>query len=109
MNFYDVAFKIDKLIRKEVASEEIRDLLAIIKSDDAYQQYLFRNVSDIYWFFTLKEEGYFAPINNPPPAHADQEGYYAIPEWNILPYLERISHQVSKPENEKYIDDLLAI
>lgn len=109
MNFYDVAFRIDRLISKEASSDEAHELLTIIKSDDAYQQYLFGHVSDIYWFLPLREEGYFSPQNNPHPTPSDQKGFYSIPEWNVLPYLEKVSRQVSTPGNEKYIDDLLAI
>ena len=109
MSFYEVANKIDLLISKEPSPNEMRDLLYIIRSDVSYLHYFFERVSDIYWFVALREAGYFNADNNPKPSPADQEGLYSIPQWNVLPYLERVSQQVSKPGSEKYIADLLAI
>ena len=84
-------------------------VLSLIASDAAYENYFFKKVSDIRWFYPLKEGGYFMPNKNPLPIPAEQEGLFTIPEWNILPYLERVSQQVTIAGNEKYIDELLAI
>lgn len=84
-------------------------VLNLIGKDLAYENYFFKKVSDIKWFYPLKDKGFFAPSKAPAPKPADQEDFFMIPEWNVLPYLERVSQQVSTQGNEKYIDDLLAI
>ena len=84
-------------------------VLNLLKEDSAYENYFFKKASDIKWFESLKIRSFFAPQKAPAPACADEEGYFIIPEWNILSYLEKVSQQVSTPENEKYIDHLLEI
>jgi len=83
-------------------------VLKLISEDSVYENYFFSNVSNIKWFYPLKEKGYFSPDKVPAPQKAKEGGYY-IPEWNVLPYLEQVSKQVDKPENQQYIDELLEI
>ncbi|MCD6177107.1 MAG: hypothetical protein J7K29_04645, partial [Candidatus Cloacimonetes bacterium] len=83
-------------------------VLDLIKEDNAYENYFFKKVSDIKWFYPLKERGYFSPEKAPGPKPADKEGYF-IPYWNVLDYLEKVSQQARQPENEKYADELLKI
>ena len=83
--------------------------LNLLTEDISYENYFFRKVTNLKWFYPLKEKKFFRPEKNPYPAPADQDGYYSIPEWNILPYLERVSQQTNTPGNEKYIDELLTI
>ena len=84
-------------------------VLHMMQEDPAYENYVFKKVSDLKWFYSLKEKGYFSPGKAPGPKPAEKEGYHAIPQWNVLPYLERVSEQVKVPGKEKYIDDLLGI
>jgi hypothetical protein len=84
-------------------------VLNLIQEDSAYENYFFKKVSDVKWFDSLKAREYFSPQKAPIPYVAEQEGYFIIPPWIVLPYLERISQQLNKPENEKYIDELLSI
>jgi len=83
-------------------------VLKLIKEDSAYENYFFKRVSDIKWFYPLKEKGYFSPEKAPGVKPAEKEGYY-VPQWNILSYLERISKKVNIEGNEKYVDELLTI
>ena len=80
----------------------------LILEDISYENYFFRKVKNLKWFYPLKEKGFFAAHKNPSPELADQGGYF-VPEWNILSYLERVSRQVNIPGNERYIDELLTI
>jgi len=84
-------------------------VLNLIKESPEYESYFFKKVTDIKWFYPLKEEGYFNPDRAPGPEPAEKEGFFYIPEWNVLQYLERISQEVKKPENEEYINELLEI
>lgn len=82
--------------------------LEMIRKDISYENYFFKKVTNIKWFYPLKERGYFSPKKAPGVKPAEKEGYY-VPQWNVLPYLERISQQVNIPANEKYIEELLKI
>jgi hypothetical protein len=109
MSFYEIAKEIDKLLKGKVTTKKVNKLLALIKDDTSYQNYFFKRVKDIKWFFPLKKEGYFKPSEETKPQEAEEKGLFSIPQWNVLPYLEYVSQQTSTPGNEKYIDDLLTI
>ena len=83
--------------------------LKLIEEDQSISNYFFSKVSDVKFFFPLKEKGYFSPDRAPGAQAAQAEGYYYFPEWSVLPYLERISRQVEIPEYSKYVGELLAI
>ncbi len=89
-------------------SSKEQSILSLIRADTAYENYFFKKVTDIKWFYPLKERGYFSPEKASGPAPADQKGYFTIPEWNVLYYLERISERTSV-EAQNYIDELLKI
>jgi len=84
-------------------------ILQLMSQDSAYENHFFKTKKNPIWFLELKKRGYFDPKKNPTIQPADKEGYYVIPQWNVLEYLERIAEQVNIPENEKYIDELLEI
>jgi hypothetical protein len=84
-------------------------VLDLIQQDETYENYFFKKVEAIKWFYPLKEKGFFAREKASAPQLADKEGFFIIPQWNILPYLEKVSQQANEPGNEKYIDELLAI
>ncbi|MFQ3675017.1 MAG: hypothetical protein SNJ64_00545 [Endomicrobiia bacterium] len=84
-------------------------VLKLIDDNISYENYFFNKVSDIKWFYPLKEKGCFLPQKAPGPKPAEQKGYFTIPRWNVLPYLEKVSQQVNIPGNEKYADELLTI
>lgn len=84
-------------------------ILQLLSQDSAYEDHFFKTKKNPIWFYALKEKGYFDPKKNPSVQPADREGYYIIPQWNVLEYLERLAEQVNVPENEKYVDELLNI
>jgi len=94
---------IQKLTPKEEA------VLELIAKDKIAAIYFFKKVSDPKWLPHLKEKGFFSPEKAPGPEPADKEGFYTIPHWNVLDYLERVSQKVKEPGNEIYIDKLLEI
>jgi hypothetical protein len=79
--------------------ENANEIFQLVKNDEHFRNHFFKNVSSVEWFFPLKEKGYFSP----------EEGFLGASLGNILIYLERVSQQVDDPDNEKYIDELLAI
>ena len=109
MGFYEIAKEIDKLLKGSVTAKKFDKLLILIKEDISCQNYFFKEVKDTKWFLPIKKDGYFNPDKNPHPIPVDSEGSFTIPEWNVLPYLERVSQLTKVPSNEKYIDELLTI
>jgi len=102
-------YKNIKVLDEAIASGILhKDTIELIK-DSAFSDYLFKRLHTIKWYFPLKEAGYFKPEKAPGSQPADKEGFYSIPEWNVLPYLEKISEQIQKGQNEKYIEELLGI
>ncbi len=85
------------------------DLLELIKKDTLYENYFFKKVWDIKWFYPLKEKDYFSPDKAPDSKPSEKEGYSSFPYWNVLPYLERVSEKTKLSENKKDIDELLNI
>jgi len=91
-----------------LGEKEIR-VLNQLEEDISYENYFFKKVRDVKWFIPLKDKDYFKPDKAPEPIPSDDKGFYTIPEWNVLPYLERVSEQVKEEGNEKYADELLKI
>ncbi|MBW4054640.1 MAG: hypothetical protein HIU83_04430 [Proteobacteria bacterium] len=85
------------------------EILQLIKNDTPFRRHFFSSITSIEWLPLLIKEGYFDPENNPEPEKAAQEGYFSIPEWIVLPYLEAVSVQMSKDENKHHIPELLNI
>jgi hypothetical protein len=106
----DVEFyKNVKIIDDAIATETFDHSLVELIKNKSYNDYFFKNARKIEWFDILFKEGYFSPKNAPIPFEAGEKGLFSIPEWNVLPYLEKVSQQVSYPGAEKYIDTLLTI
>ena len=90
-------------------TEEELKTIDLILEDISYENYFFKKVKNLKWFYPLKEKGFFLPQKAHIPKYDDRDGSKIIPLWNVLPYLERVSQQVTAPNNEKYIDELLLI
>lgn len=105
MSIYKNFKLIDEALEKNLLNDEIFRLI----NEVIYSNYFFERVKNVKWFFPLKEKGFFSPEKAPVPKPADKEGYWTIPRWNILDYLEKVSEQVNVPGNEKYADELLKI
>lgn len=84
-------------------------VLDIIQQDSVYEDYFLKKITETKWFFPLKEKGFFSSEKAPGHKPADKEGYWTIPRWNVLDYLEKVSQQVNMPGNEIYADELLKI
>jgi len=86
-----------------------KEILEIIKKRKAYEDYFFKKVNSIKWFKELKERGYFDADKNPAPVLSDKEGFYTIPYWSALSYLEKISLKTDDKKNEEIDKELLTI
>ncbi len=107
--FFDNIEHVDIILeKKEPTKHEVDFILNLIK-DKAYENYFLKKVDSVEWFNQLKNGDFFAPAKAPIPTPTEQEGYFSVPQWNVLPYLERVSQQINVRGNEKYIDELLSI
>lgn len=95
-------------LKRYLTDDEIRNIEMIISRAE-YEDYFFKTKTDVKWLFPLKILDYFDPKKNPLPLPADKKGYFTIPEWNVLQYLEKISEKIGNNRNDVYINELLNI
>jgi hypothetical protein len=107
-NFFRQAAEIDKILAN-TDSTAINAAFSLIENNEPLENYFLSKVSGLQWFNDLKKRDYFNPQKAPGPKQSVQEGFYSIPWWNVLAYLEKVSEQVKERGNEKYIDELLQI
>ncbi len=100
---------VDRLLAYEKPTDAILKTLENLLQNKARRNYFFKKLRFAQWFKPLLERGYFEPDKTLTPQLTDQADSYIIPQWDVLPYLERVSEQVNKPGNEKYIGKLLEI
>ncbi len=103
---------LDLILEKEKpTAKEVQIALDLMKQspEPVYERYFFSKLHSIEWFDILKLEGFFSPEKAPGPQPADKEGFYRIPYWEVLDYLELVSQKIEEPGNEIYIDKLLEI
>jgi len=107
--YYALQERLDSILKHKKPTKQILNTLPNLLKLEALRSYFFSKLDSKCWFEPLLKKGYFAPQNAPGPQPTDEEGYVRIPVWNVLPYLEKVSQQVNKPGNEKYIEELLNI
>jgi hypothetical protein len=98
----------DKFLETKQPTEEILGTLENILKDEVKKQYFFRKLQHIEWFIPLVKRGYFKPNPNTQPQETEK-GFFFTPQWVVLPYLEKVSQQVTNPENEKHTEELINI
>lgn len=87
--------------------QEIIDYLA---RGQEYQRYIFNNLADFTHFQLIYENEYFSSAYNPKPVESgDNKGFYTIPHWPALTYLERVSKDCLKLENQDYAKKIMSI
>lgn len=96
-------------MNNKLFTDDGKEILEIIRKRKAYEDYFFKKISSLKWFETLKERGYFNANKNPEPKMADKEGYYIIPFWSALLYLEKLSLKTTDKKNEEIAKELLKI
>jgi hypothetical protein len=92
---YNSFEQIDKLIEIKDSNSE-KELFQRILNDKPFEDYAFRKLSEgeksVKWLFSFKKRGYFEGDKNPSPKEVkDQPGFFTVPFWNVLTYLERVA------------------
>jgi len=98
-HYYILESEIDHML-SDYSDLNVEIALRIIAHDKALQEYFFKFNKSIDWFYKIKDAGYFDSLNNPfeietPPG----SGYYKMPKWPALRYLENISSNENLPDD----------
>ena len=93
---------------------KINTIIQKILNDTEYRTYFFRNAPSYQklnlWLLPLKEKGFFDPKDNPEPKEDENhKGFYSIPHWDILDFLEAVSIQNKEESKEETTNALLEI
>ncbi|MBI1927550.1 hypothetical protein HYR99_25320 [Candidatus Poribacteria bacterium] len=109
MNFYEIANYIDYALKdSNPSSEKIMSTIDKLHAP-GIESYFFDQVTGLAWFIPLKERGYFSASHNPQPQEGREKGFYTIPSWPALSYLEKISKACAKSENRHYAEEVMQI
>ncbi len=90
---------------------KISAVIQKMQNDIEYRTYFFKNApkyQKLYlWLKPLDDKGYFSPEHNPKPQEDPKnKGYFKIPHWQVLDFLEEVAIQ-NKQENKREITELL--
>ena len=100
-------------------AEKIEDALQIIKNDAPQRRHLFRLLESAAnpqpWLEVLYNRGYLDPDRNPQPQRVkDKVGYYGVPYWEVLGFLENVAaRNLGEPSEEitrlilKILEDII--
>lgn len=87
--------------------QKIIDYLA---KGQEYQRDIFNNLVDFTHFQLIYENDYFSSAYNPKPVESEKnKGFYTIPYWPALTYLEKVSKDCVNSENQDYAKKIMAI
>lgn len=108
--YYNLLDRVSRIIKYEKPTEEIIETLPNLLELGARYSYFFRNLKSPQWLKPLKERGYFAPEKNPAPQEVpDKLGYYRIPHWNALDYLENVANRNNEQPSDEITNLLVEI
>lgn len=101
-NYYALAERIDSIIILEEPSQEILKTLPNLLNTESRAIYFFNGLKSRKWLIHLESAGYFDGSKNPEPVESEQNpGFFSMPYWAVLTYLEKISAEnLTSPQNE---------
>ena len=92
-SYLNLLSRLDRILTYKAPTEEIIETLCNLLQSDARRAYFFRELKYPAWLKPLKKAGWFNPTENPLPYESpDTPGYYRIPVWYALEYVEKIAH-----------------
>ncbi|MCX8093695.1 MAG: toll/interleukin-1 receptor domain-containing protein, partial [Candidatus Goldbacteria bacterium] len=108
--FSDLEY-IDNIIKKSknVNRTEVEIILNKIKNE-TYERYFFDHVDSEEWFEILKVNDFFVPDVKKLKPIDKGNGFFSLPYWDVLPYLEKLSKNeefISKDENTKKLIEII--
>jgi len=101
-NYYALADRIDSLLTLEEPSQEILKTLPNLLNTESREIYFFNGLKSRKWLIHLESEGYFDGSKNPEPIESEENpGFFSMPYWAVLTYLEKIgAENLKSPQNE---------
>jgi len=108
-DFYKDCEHLDLILKRDKPTAyEIKAAVDLCRMGEEYGQYFFGKLDRKEWIYHLRPRRFFNA--NPVPVQSEkQTGFYSIPFWPVLGYLERISKDCEKPENRSYAEDIMRI
>ncbi len=93
---------------------KISAVIQKMNNDAEYRTYFFKNASKYQslhlWLKPLYDKGYFSPEHNPHPIEdVKNKGYYQVPHWEVLDYLETVALQNKENPQDMTTNILLEI
>lgn len=85
------------------------DAIERAKKKPELQPFLFRKIKGLKWFDELQKNGFFEPSSNPAPNETEDKGFYVIPLWPVLEYLEKTAPELKSEGDRNYVDKFLTI
>jgi len=97
-----------------MANDKAEKIFQIIRNDESQKDHFFevlaKTSNPFPWLKPLVEREYFDPKNNPPPQEVpDQKGFFTIPRWNVLGYLENVAKLNSQNPSNDITNLLVAV
>ncbi len=101
---------LDRILKYDKPTKEILETLANLLKVEARYSYFFKNLNSINWLKPLNKQGFFNPQHNPAPQEVhDQPGYFTIPHWSTLDYLENVANKNTKEPTEEVTNTLIEV
>jgi len=93
-------------------NKEETEVLQLIINEPSQREYFFQKLADAQepykWLDPLRSLPYFDAQNNPAPEEVKhQPGFFTIPRWQVLGYLENISKRNSEDPKKEITDFLV--
>lgn len=89
--FYQDCEHLDLIINRQLpTSREIKTVIDVYLKKESYRSYFYERLNNPIWLTYLICYGQFN-FNPQPKESVDSPGYFSIPHWPILDYLEKVS------------------
>jgi len=108
-SFYQDAEHLDIILKRDKPTAfEVKSAIDLCRRGEEYANYFFRRLKNKEWISHLKAFRFFQ--GNPDPVEdPKQRGYFAIPFWPVVDYLEAVSKECEKPENRELALEIMQI
>ena len=92
-SYLNLLKRVDRILAYKAPPKNIIATLPNLLESDARRAYFFRELKHPAWLKPLKDAGWFDPEKNPLPYEdPDSPGYYRIPIWYALAFVEKIAY-----------------
>lgn len=93
-NYYSISDRLDSIINIKTPTKEIIGSLENLLELESRYSYFFKKLESPEWLDSLNRSKLFEGNKNPAPLESeDNPGYYSMPLWSPLIYLEKVSKQ----------------